>query len=178
MKKINAILLLCVFSSIVMSVSGCKRAKVSSEKQENLDGVPNPVKESSADEISTSLGFYFNVPADAKDVSYSIISGSLAQAMFSWNDSDCVVRAKMSSELEPKDISGFYYNWQETSFVKVGYNDATVKLFNSDSESVGICIWLDVVPGIEYSVSIKSNASKEKLAELSNLVYAPMQGEN
>ncbi len=178
MKKLNAILLLCAFSSIIMCVSGCKRAKLYEKNQENLAGIPNPVKESSAEEILASLGFSFNVPADAKDVTYSIISGTLAQAMFLWNGSDCVVRAEMTGELEPKDISGCYYDWQETSSAKIGYNDATVKIFTSDSESVGICIWVDKVPGIEYSVSMKPNTSKEKLAELANLIYVPMQGEN
>lgn len=161
-----------------MGFSGCKRVKVSADNQENLVGMPNPVKESSAEEILSSLGFIFNVPADAKDVSYSIISGTLAQAMFFWGDSDCVVRAEMTSALEPKDISGCYYDWQETSSAKIGYNDAAVKMFTSDSASVGICIWVDKVPGIEYSVSMSPKATKEKLAELANLVFVPMQGEN
>lgn len=179
MKNNCKFLMICLISSILTGVFGCKRAPVSQNqdvKNEDFVGLANPVKESSKEDILTTTGLTFNVPEDAKNVRYSIISGSLAQADFLWNDAECTVRAKLSSELELKDISGFYYDWQKSSVVKVGYNNATLKLYNSEEGTLGICIWWDAVPGIMYSVSMKQNATEKSLENLANLVYVQMQG--
>lgn len=41
----------------------------------------------------------------------------------------------------------------------------------------GKIIWFDIVPGIEYSLSVESGANAEVLSDMASLLLPPMQGE-
>lgn len=41
----------------------------------------------------------------------------------------------------------------------------------------GKIIWFDIVPGIEYSLSVESGANAEVLSDMASLLFTPMQGE-
>ncbi|GEM_PF-1688065 len=140
-------------------------------------GMPNPVQESTAEEILKKIGVSFAVPDGAEKVHYSVISDSLAQMDFLWNRTECTARAEPSGETSLKDISGFYYNWKNSADVKVGYNNAKANWTKDENgNSVGICIWWDTAPGIMYSVSMRKNADAKNLEKLANAVYVQMQG--
>lgn len=174
-------------SSIVVALWGCNK-KSAGEKSAVYDanlnenrpvviGMPNPIKESTAEEILNKIGVTFAVPNGAEKVHYSVISDSLAQMDFVWNNAECTARAEPSGETSLKDISGFYYNWKNSSEVKVGYNNAKANWTKDENgKSVGICIWWDAAPGIMYSVSMKNNANAENLKKLANAVYVQQQG--
>ena len=133
-------------------------------------GLPNPIQESSAEEIAEQLSVKFAVPDGAKDVRYSIIAGNLAQMDFIWNDAECTARIQRNAE--SKDISGFYYNWSNETPCTVGGYSAIVKWQITEiGEVVGICIWQNKASNLTYSVSMKKNADSEKLAALANAVY-------
>lgn len=147
------------------------------ENSELVIGMPNPVHESTAEEILNKIGVTFAIPKGAKNIHYSVIADSLTQMDFLWNKAECTVRAEPSGETSLKDISGFYYNWKNSADVKVGYNEAKAKWTKDENRnSVGICIWWDAAPGIMYSVSMKNNANAKKLEKLANTVYVPQQG--
>ena len=139
--------------------------------------MPNPIVESSYEEIQEKLGITFGLPKDAESIYYSIISGNMAQVDFIWQGADCTARIKPSASTELEDISGYYYKWDNELELPVGYNSATARWFESDGETTGIVIWQDIAPGLTYSVSMKQNATLENLFILANAVYIPVQGD-
>ena len=164
MKRLFFLLLLPMFL-----LPGCKQKQVE---------IRNPVVESSFEEIQEKLGITFGIPKDAENIFYSIIAGNLAQMDFTWQHSDCTARIKASASTELEDISGFYYEWEKEVQLPVGYNSATARWIESDGETIGICIWQDIVPGLTYSVSMRQNATLENLFILANAVYIPVQGDS
>lgn len=166
MKK--TLILISIFMMILASCSGKNKTADKAGKQ--TVGLPNPIHESSAEEIAEQLSVKFAVPNGAKDIRYSIIAGNLAQMDFIWNDAECTARIEHNAKSE--DISGFYYNWSNETPCTVGENAATAKWQITEiGEVVGICIWQNKVSNLTYSVSIKKNADSEKLAALANAVY-------
>lgn len=174
-----------LLSCIVLLSFGCSKKAITeksgiselSEVRPVVIGVPNPIRESSAEEILNTLGLRFAIPKNAENVCYSVIADSLAQMDFVWNKAECTARAESSGKTSLQDISGFYYNWKKSVKVKVGYNEADAKWTKDENgNSVGICIWWDAAPGIMYSVSMKSNANAENLEKLANAVYIQLQG--
>lgn len=167
MKK--TLILISIFMMTLASCSG-KNKTVDKAPAKQTVGLPNPIHESSAEEIAEQLNVKFAVPNGAKDVRYSIIGGNLAQMDFIWNDAECTARIEQNAET--KDISGFYYNWSNETPCNVGENTATVKWQITEiGEVVGICIWQNKASNLTYSVSMKKNADSEKLAALANAVY-------
>ena len=140
--------------------------------------MPNPVVESSFEEIQQKMGITFGIPKDAENIYYSIIAGDLAQMDFTWQEAECTARIKASTTTELEDISGFYYEWDKEIELPVGYNSATARWIEADGETIGICIWQDIVPGLTYAVSMRENATLENLFILANAVYIPVQGDS
>ena len=164
MKRLFLLLLLPLFL-----MTGCKQKQVE---------MPNPVVESSFEEIQEKLGITFGIPKDAENIYYSIIAGDLAQMDFTWQEAECTARIKASTTTELEDISGFYYEWDKEIELPVGYNSATARWIEADGETIGICIWQDIVPGLTYAVSMRENATLENLFILANAVYIPVQGDS
>ena len=164
MKRLFLLLLLPL-----LLLSGCRQKQVQ---------MPNPVLESSFEEIQEKLGITFGIPKDAENIYYSIISGDLAQMDFIWQEAECTARIKASTSTELEDISGFYYEWDKEIELPVGYNSATARWIEADGETIGICIWQDIVPGLTYSVSMRKNATLENLFILANAVFIPLQGDS
>ncbi len=141
--------------------------------------MPNPIVESSFEEIQQKLGITFGIPNGAENIYYSIIAGNLAQMDFVWQETECTARIKPSTSTELEDISGYYYEWDKEIELPVGYNSATARWIETDSgQTIGICIWQDIVPGLTYSVSMSKNATLENLFILANAIYIPVQGDN
>ena len=173
MKKI--LILISIFMIMLVSCSG-KKSAVNAAANKTI-GLPNPVQESTAEEITNRLNVKFAVPDNAKNIRYSIIAGNLAQMDFIWNEAECTARIKRYAESE--DISGFYYNWSNETPCTVGENAGIAKWQITEvGEVVGICLWQNKASNLTYSVSMKKNADSEKLIALANDIYdaggAPM----
>ena len=173
MKKI--LILISIFMIMLVSCSG-KKSAVNAAANKTV-GLPNPVQESTAEEITKRLNVKFAVPDDAKNIRYSIIAGNLAQMDFIWNEAECTARIKRDAESQ--DISGFYYNWSNEIPCTIGENAGIAKWQITDvGEAVGICLWQKKASNLTYSVSMKKNADSEKLIALANDIYdaggAPM----
>lgn len=173
MKK--TLILISIFMIMLVSCSG-KKTAVNTTANKTI-GLPNPVQESTAEDIAKELNVKFAVPDGAKNIRYSIIAGNLAQMDFIWNEAECTARIKRDAELE--DISGFYYNWSNKVPCTVGENAGIAKWQITEAgEVVGICLWQNKASNLTYSVSMKKNADSEKLIALLNAVYitggAPM----
>lgn len=173
MKK--TLILISIFMIMLVSCSG-KKTAVNTTANKTI-GLPNPVQESTAEDITKELNVKFAVPDGAKNIRYSIIAGNLAQMDFILNEAECTARIKRDAESE--DISGFYYNWSNETPCTVGANAGIVKWQITEvGEVVGICLWQNKASNLTYSVSMKKNADSEKLIALANAVYiaggAPM----
>lgn len=166
MKK--TLTLISIFMMILVSCSGKKYA-VNAAANKTV-GMPNPVHESSAEEITERLNVKFAVPDGAKNIRYSIIAGNLAQMDFIWNEAECTARIK--PDAESQDISGFYYNWPNEAPCTVGENAGIAKWQITEvGEVVGICLWQNKASNLTYSVSMKKNADSDKLIALANDIY-------
>ena len=166
MKK--TLILISIFMIMLASCSG-KKSAVNAAANKTA-GLPNPVQESTAEEITKRLNVKFAVPDDAKNIRYSIIAGNLAQMEFIWNEAECTARIKRDAESE--DISGFYYNWSNETPCTVGENAGIAKWQITEvGEVVGICLWQNKTSNLTYSVSMKKNADSEKLIALANDIY-------
>ena len=173
MKK--TLILISIFIMMLVSCSG-KKSSVNTTANKTI-GLPNPVQESTAEDIAKELNVKFAVPDGAKNIRYSIVSGNLAQMDFILNEAECTARIKRDAESE--DISGFYYNWSNETPCTVGENAGIAKWQITEvGEVVGICLWQNKASNLTYSVSMKKNADSEKLIALANAVYitggAPM----
>ena len=166
MKK--TLILISIFMIMLVSCSG-KKSTVKPAANKTVD-LPNPVQESTVEDIVKELNVKFAVPDDAKNIRYSIIAGNLAQMDFIWNEAECTARIK--PDAESQDISGFYYNWSNETPCTVGENAGIAKWQITEvGEVVGICLWQNKNSNLTYSVSMKKNADSEKLIALANAVY-------
>lgn len=168
MRKI--FLLILIFVMVLAGCTGKNKTANQKSGEKMVVGVPNPIHESTAEEIAERLNVKFAVPDGAKKVRYSIIAGNLAQMDFIWNEAECTARIERDAESE--DISGFYYDWSNETLCTVGGFNAVVKWQITEvGEVVGICLWQNKAANLTYSVSMKKNADSEKLAALANAVY-------
>lgn len=166
MKK--TLILISIFMIMLVSCSG-KKSAVNTTANKTI-GLPNPVQESTAEDIAKELNVKFAVPDGAKNIRYSIVSGNLAQMDFILNEAECTARIKRDAESE--DISGFYYNWSNETPCTVGENAGIAKWQITEvGEVVGICLWQNKASNLTYSVSMKKNADSEKLVALANDIY-------
>ena len=166
MKK--TLILISIFMIMLVSCTG-KKSTVNAATNKTV-GLPNPVQESTAEEIAKELNVKFSVPDGAKNIRYSIIAGNLAQMDFIWNEAECTARIKRDAESQ--DISGFYYNWSNETPCTVGENAGIAKWQITEvGEVVGICLWQNKASNLTYSVSMKKNADSENLIALANAVY-------
>ena len=137
--------------------------------------VPNPLRESSAQEIMDTLGLSFTIPDRAEDVVYYIVDvgdASLAQADFTLDGLDIVYRLQATASFT--DISGAYKDWANAESVQINYSSGEV--YYNDSGS-GVCLWYDAAPGLMYAVYMSRNANVDTLTALGNELFVPVQGD-
>lgn len=139
----------------------------------------NPLRTVTEEQLFAELGIRFDLPADAEEARYTIISGEgqpLGQAVFQLAGVECCCRVQLADipEKTLPDISGMYYSWERTASAMVGYNDAALSWIEGQQ---GVIRWYDFAPGLLYSVSVSSGATKDGLVQLAEQVYSPVQGE-
>ena len=163
MKRVLMILLLLTMACLA---PGCVR------EAEPEPELPNPVHESTSEEILKTLGITFNLPSDAEDVAYHIIDmeeGSpVAETLFTQGVTEVTYRIRPLAQFE--DISGMYYDWKTVTPVEVSYCSGEVRFIEGEQ---GICLWYDTVPGLMYSIAVENGATGEMLHELANELYVP-----
>lgn len=164
----NTVLVIIALALCASCVFGCQ-APASQEA-----GLPNPMVESNPEEILQKLGVEFLVPEGAEDVRYFIISGKMAEMQFRLDGSDC--NARIQPEPEFTDISGMYYDWNQTENFSIGACEGKRMIASEDGKPVSCCLWYDTVPGLMYSLSVVGGSADILSAAIS--VYSPMQTES
>lgn len=139
--------------------------------------LPNPVEQLSRDEIIDRTGIVLPQPEAGEDLRYSIINlgtdTPIVQLHCTVQGYEIVYRAQAVPGTELTDISGMHYDWELIEEISVAHCSGELRLCGD----VGCISWLDIVPGIQYSLSMKEDADREKLIELAELLFAPVQGE-
>ena len=164
-KKMLAVLLAL---SVLFVLVACKK----SEKPAPDAGTPNPMTEITADELEFSV----NVPEGASDVKYFTIEedgNKINQMSYTVDGSEYCYRMQSTGETAAYDMSGIFAEDWETEDAAVSYCDAFYKTCSEGS----VIYWLDVVPGVNYTLSCADKLSAEELEDAAALLFVPMQGE-
>lgn len=170
-KRIVLCLLVLVLTALFVT------AACSSGGEEAGTEMPNPVRESSAEEIMEELGLELLTPIGADKISYYIIdmgeAADMAQVDFHLDGTEFTYRAAPAAEWT--DISGMYYEWTEEIETDVSYCTGKTYLAEADGTKVGVILWFDQVPGIQYSLSMNSDADYTVLWFLAEQLYQPQE---
>lgn len=138
--------------------------------------IANPVQEVSYEELIEQTGISLKTPADAENVVYTVINSEtmIAQVKFSLNGKEYCYRACATSEFEAMDISGLYYEWTATEEIEVNYCAGKMH------EREGMCVvtWIDIAPGINYTLSCEKDAVKEEILALVEDLFVEVQGDS
>lgn len=148
------------------------------QPEEENTMIPNPVKEVTAQELGELTGVFLTAP-EGVEAAFSVIESehNIAQMRFVRDGVEVTVRVCSAGipEGEPEDISGLYYEWENTAEdVAVGYNSAYIHWNEGET---GYITWYDFAPGLLYAVSVDSGATADSLTQLAVELYAPVQGE-
>lgn len=196
MKKLICLLLCAV---LLAGLCAC-----GSKSQGESVALPNPMHESTKDEIMQKSAIALDAPEGATDVKYYYIdtvseTGTMpvAQVNFTLDGKAYCYRAQITSFVNIMTtvdgkvnedlpgtledctncgafLSGMHYKWKSGAKTIVTNRDAVCGI-NDGQE--GFIAWLDIVPGILYSLSVDKGASQELLMKTAEACFVPMQGE-
>ena len=166
-------------------------------------GIPNPVHECSKEELCAATGIFLDAPEGATDVSYDYIDNAdapISQVLFKLNGKSFCYRAQPTSYtsitanvsdavVETTDLmdslnnstnigaslAGMYGDWEIAALVDVAGSREGVVALNDGK--AGFISWLDVVPGVLYSLSVDKKASQPLLMDTAELCFVPLQGD-
>ncbi len=165
MKKFYAILLSVL---LVLSLGACAA-------ENGGNAIPNPITDSTAEEILETLGISFSLPEGVSDAAYSVIDADgenpIAQVTFTLDGKEICCRIQPAEELS--DNTGMYYEWKNTLEDAAIASCPAIVSWNDDAE--GICCWYDAAAGLLYSVSVTEGASADDLTGLAETLYLPLQ---
>ena len=114
-------------------------------------------------------------PEGAEDTVISVFSQdglTVAETAFTYGGARWAYRTA-PGVLDLIDISGLG-DFSTGADGSVSYCEAQLSY---DEGGAGKIIWFDVVPGIEYSLSVESGASAQTLTDMANTLFVPMQGD-
>lgn len=165
MKKIIAILAVLVMV-LTMTMANAETA-----------GMANPWVETDAEQFCQVTGVELNVPEDAENVHlYVLESENLGEMQFEIDGQEYCARVCHANEFT--DISGMHYEWTYEDDGKVSYVPSKLYMAKDGENTVEVCLWYDVVPGIMYSLStVQKDVDGLDLEAIAAGVFKPMQGD-
>ena len=144
-----------------------------------IAGVPNPWTETTAEGLMEALGIAFTVPEGAQNIAFRMLeSDSLAEMDFDLDGMSYT--ARIQPAVEWTDISGMYYEWENTmEDFTIGNCPAWEGRAADDQGTADLCLWFDVAPGLMYSLSTVSEGDLDgfDLTAIAEQVYTPVQGD-
>ena len=194
MKKILVTLL-----AVIMAVAMCSCG--SKDEESNL---ANPVTECTQEEMLEATGLELAAPEGATDVVYAYIEAeneeTIAQVQFTVDGNTFCYRAQptaATSIMAEIDEDGFYmadtlqetldsglnigsalsgldYEWEACATIDIAHCEG-IAGFNAGK--AGFVAWLDVAPGILYSLGMDTGCSQDLLMDMAETVFVPVQGE-
>lgn len=179
MKKLLALVLALAMIFALCACGSKQNATVNVDKESEGKvtvgaGIANPMHAATQESILADLGITFQVPAGAEDVKFYTIDTEpkTAQMSFVFDGDEYTYRIAPASEFT--DISGMYFDWEETEETQISYCDAKV-CWNDWKE--GVILWYDAVPGLMYSLAQGANANYNSLEGMASILFEPVQGD-
>lgn len=165
---------------MVLGMGACSKPQSGTMVVEGDEtSVINPMKVVTEDEMVQETGIDLPAKDGMENVEYFVVAEKVAQMNFTYKGTDYCLRAQPTKEtsiesasVEIEDLSGMYYEWDEAGQEKVQNRDGFVKKTKDGVAMVG---WLDVAPGIEYTLTCNENG--ENILEVANAVFTPLQDE-
>ena len=122
--------------------------------------LPNPITEyGSAEELRAALGFGVEAPAEAEEVRYSAISGTIAQVSFTRSGKDYCLRAAEMTE----DFSGLYGEEREPRLIDTETGAALTEILDGETVFRKL-VWRE--GEVTYILSNTDGASEEEMEAL------------
>ena len=174
MKKISFVLIVLCFM-VVFTAAFDKPDK----GKETSVGVANPWVETDPEGLMKTLGLQFDVPEDAKDVTYRMNeSDKMAEMRFTLYDMPFTARIKpVGTELE--DISGMHYKWDHEKESNAHWYQEKIMSAKDGKDTVQVFLWFDIVPGLMYSLSTKApDLDGFDIIAVAQMVYHEVQGDS
>ena len=130
----------------------------------DVSQLPNPVHESTAEEVAEKTGITLNVPITAVAVTSSYIDGDtpLAQVSFVYQGQTYPYRGQKTQTVQ--DISGMYYEWTKTTNDS---EDVPYTCYFTD-EGQGMALWH--TDGVSYTLGMTENVTEELLVTMYGIV--------
>ena len=156
-------LLVCALAACcVLALAACTVKKP--QESGDVSQIPNPVQESTAEEVAETTGITLNVPITAVDVAYSYIDGDspLAQVSFVYQGQTYTYRGQKTQTVQ--DISGMYYEWTKTTNDS---EDVPYTCYFTD-EGQGMALWH--TGGVSYTLGMTENVTEELLVTMYGIV--------
>ena len=190
LKRILAIAMALILVLVLAAFASCTKTEQESDQNPDqpdqtdvaeggdddlTDGLPNPIEETTAEGITEASGFVLTAPEGAENVKYAIINAEepTYEMSFTLDGKDYCYRVTPTSSVEAADTTGVYYDWN--------YEGVTVANFDAkyaSNDEATVLYWLDVVPGINYSLSCNANVAADDMIALAESLYVPTQGDS
>ena len=176
MKKIISFILaaMMLFALCACGAENAAPAENETDAEQSGNNIGNPVEDATVESLLTDMGIDFSAFSQFEDAAFSKINGTVVIGQVNYTFGGDKYNARIAPLPTEQSIDGMNYAWSETSEAAVGYCTAKVCL---TAEGQGIISWFDVVPGIMYSISMSENATAEKLTDMANKMFVPVQGE-
>lgn len=192
--KMNKLLTIALVGVLGCGVFACAQSPVAPAQEKVEEGNAHAgegimLTNLSHDEATQKTGLNLIAPEGATDVHYSVIEpdsdNPTIEMNFTLNGKDMYVRAQRTALLPPKDptnkeelekynISGLKLEWNQMSSCDVSYSQGFA--FINNANKAGYISWLDVVPGVLYSLGMEHDADIDTLQQTANLIFAPVKG--
>ncbi|MCD8141770.1 MAG: hypothetical protein LUD83_00590 [Clostridiales bacterium] len=128
--------------------------------------------------IAKDLGIDLaTAPEEAENVTIRVLELdglTVAETAFVYDGIQYAYRTAAAASLDLIDISGQEGDYTSEEAVMVSYCEGQLSL---TADGAGKLLWMDVVPGLVFSLSAESNASADTLTALANQLFVPMQGD-
>ena len=183
MKKGIMIMITAVMTTAFLA--GCKVTIKNGD--EPSVGMANPWRDCTEEEANEYMSNGFSAPEGATDVTWSLmlpnndperVMDTLVQMRFTLDGIEYNAREQAVGD-NNKDISGMYYEWQETKDVKLanwagGQMTGKAYSYSDPEESAKLCTWYDVETGYAYSLSASGkDLSKVDIVKVAESIYDP-----
>lgn len=180
----NKKILFLSLSICALSLTACQNSTASNNpatpsevsSSTNTVGIANPWVTCSKEEAQKLSGFNISAPEKSTNITYSVnTTDKLAQVVFTYENLQFTYRIKSATQLE--DISGLYYSWDVQHDDKVKQLPAITKRHKASDQTIDLCQWYDVVPGITYSLSTSAkDLDGFDIIAIAETVFIPAQG--
>lgn len=204
MKKLLSIFLVL---AMAFAMTACGKEKAEESEEAGVSTVSNPIQKcESADELNQTVGIVLDAPKGAKDVQYQYIvdkegKPEIGEVIFTLDGKQYDYRAKfvgdtslVDSKVESDEnasaeelsgaLDGVITKWQEMAGIYSKFkasasvdmkNMSAVAAFNEGKD--GFIVWLDVAPGIAYTLSMDNDCTQDLLMKTAEKCYVPSQGD-